>query len=176
MVLQLTRSPEPLDPERILAQSLTEHVADWDALQADQDGELSTAQKRWKEHELEWRMNLAKQGQMPAVWLIADIRSGKKEQRDRANMENFLRNQAKLAKWRREGYSFDAEHRLVAPQAPRIHIPRRLEDRVPRGRRGHGPRRTPARPSDDPDEPEVEPALRVISPEAFASLLDEAGL
>jgi hypothetical protein len=60
------------------------------------------------------------------------------------------------------------------PQAV-IHQPARFDAR-PRGRRPRGVRRarTPARPEDDP-EPDLA-SLRTISPEAFAYLLDKAGL
>jgi hypothetical protein len=94
----------------ILAESLAEHAAYWDAL-----GELTAAQKRWRAHELEWRQNMAAKGDKPTAWLVVDIRSGRKEQRDQRSQLNALRSQARLAQLQRQGYSFDEEHRLVAP-------------------------------------------------------------
>ena len=61
-------------------QSLADWSAQWDAQER-----RSAAQKRWREHEREWRINLAAQGLLPADRLVADIRSGAKERRDRQN-------------------------------------------------------------------------------------------
>jgi hypothetical protein len=165
--------PAELTPEGILTESLAEHATYWNAVKAAQGGRLTAAQERWKQHELEWRVNLARKEQKPADWLVADIRCGNKERRDRANMEELQRSRARLAMWRREGYSFDAEHRLVAPQAPRIHMPRRFEDRAPRGRRP-GSRVRARAPGREPDEPE--PALTVVPLAQFLADLEAAGL
>jgi hypothetical protein len=141
-----------------LAESLAEHAAYWNSL-----GALTPAQKRWKAHELAWRKNLAAAAQtraeaMPATWLIASIRSGEKERRDQRSMQNLLRDRARLAQWRREGYSFDSEHRLVAPQRPTGGRPRHegRESRPSRRRSG-----TRASPSGDEGEPPPSQRARV---------------
>jgi hypothetical protein len=57
---------------------------------------------------------------------------------------------------------------------PRFDVPTRSEAR-PRGRRSSRRRAGPARPEDDPPEPDLA-SLRAISPEAFAHVLEAAGL
>jgi hypothetical protein len=118
---------------------------------------------------------LAAQGLLPADWLVADIRSGAKESRDRQSRRNMLRNLAKLAHWKREGYSFDAERRLVAPAPARIHVaPQRdYPGNRPRERRPATRRRARAPTGDDPS-PESDPPLRVISHATFARVLRHA--
>jgi hypothetical protein len=101
--------------EVVLARSLADCEAYWNA-----QGRLSAAQERWREHERQWRTNLGTWGLLPAERLVADIRSGEKERRDQQNMRNLQRSKARLAQWKREGYTFDEEHRLVAPALARI--------------------------------------------------------
>lgn len=146
--------------QAVLARSLVDCEAYWNAL-----GTLTKAEERRREHECEVRTICAAQGcdvPAPDDPMIADIRSGKKERRDKRSMQALLRDQAKLAKWKREGYSFDAEHRLVTP--PRIHAPERREtgEKRPATRRRTGARASPEEPS-----PESDPPLRVIPPSAF---------
>lgn len=146
-----------------LAESRKECAAYWDQL-----GPLTAAQKRRKAHELAWRKNLAAAGAMPTPELIADIRSGEKDRRDHQSMQNLLRSRARLAQWRRDGYSFDAEHRLVAPQRPNSNGPRPTRPRESRSRRSEtrspagsssarGPDRPP--PSSDDDPPRSRPTI-----------------
>ena len=59
-------------------------------------------------------------------------------------------NQAKLARWKREGYSFDAEHRLVAPALARIDAPERRENAARPRERRPATRRARAPTGDDP--------------------------
>lgn len=159
------REERVVSPEvagEVLARSLTAWAAYWNA-----QGTLTRAQKRWREHERKWRTNLAAQGLLPADWLVADIRCGAKERRDKRSMQSLLRDRAKLAKWKREGYSLDAEHRLVAPL--RVRAPERRETAGrPRERR---PASRRAAPSRDPDEPHQ---LDVIPPSAFRAELQRA--
>ncbi len=82
------------------------------------------------------------------------------------------------AEWDRY-YSTPVAEILVPLQAAvRVHAPPRFEGRVearPRGRRRSSRRRAgPARPDDDPDLDLA--ALRVIAPEAFAAIVEGAGL
>jgi hypothetical protein len=59
----------------------------------------------------------------------------------------------------------------------RVHIPPRFDGTRPRGRRprSRSRARSPSRPDDEPPDVDLT-ALRVISPEAFASLLEASGL
>jgi hypothetical protein len=85
----------------VLARSLAEHEAYWNAL-----GTLSRAQLRWRDFERKLRINLAARGLPPPESgdpIIEEIRSGQWERRQRRNMEALLRDRAKLAKGRREG-------------------------------------------------------------------------
>ena len=141
---------DAVDPGKVLAWSLADCQAYWLAL-----GTLTAAQKRWREHEREWRTNLAAQGLLPAEWLVADIRSGAKERRDRQSMQNLLRDRARLASLKQAGYSFDAEHRLVAPALTRIHVPALRPGERPRERRSST--RSSGRPSRGDPDPEPEP-------------------
>src|SRR5215203_5743289 len=50
-------------------------------------------------------------------WVIAEIRSGEWERRTSQNMRALLRDRAKLAQWKRDGYWFDEERRLQPPPA-----------------------------------------------------------
>ncbi len=64
--------------------------------------------------------------------------------------------------------------------AVQVHVPPRFDtprvEARPRGRRRSSHRRAgPARPDDDPPEPDLS-ALRAMSPESFASLLERSGL
>jgi hypothetical protein len=109
------------------------------------------------EFEAELRANLAAKGEEPADWLIAEIRSGRWKQRQRQNMRNLQRNQVRLVRLKREGYTFDAEHRLVAPALTRIHAPLRRAVARPRERRARrtarttGARGDPHLPDDESD-------------------------
>jgi hypothetical protein len=141
-----------------LRDSLADHAAYWSSL-----GELTPAQKRWQAVEEKLRKNLAAQATMrtdamPAAWQLKEIRSGRWEQRQRQNMQNLLRNRARLWRLRRDGYSFDAEHRLVAPRAlPRPSVrprERRPQSRVARRAVAHSP---PRRDDDEDPEPPVAP-------------------
>jgi hypothetical protein len=107
------------------------------------------------EFEAELRANLAAKGEEPAEWLVDEIRSGAWKQRQRQNMRNLQRNQVRLVRLKREGYTFDAEHRLVAPALTRIDAPLRRDVARPRERRPRNRSTRQARaPSRDPDEPE----------------------
>jgi hypothetical protein len=111
------------------------------------------------EFEAELRANLAAQGEEPADWLIAEIRSGRWKQRQRQNMRNLQHVQARLTRLKREGYTFDAEHRLVAPALTRIQAPLcrgPSRERRPQTRRV---RRTVAASRDGPHLPDDEPPL-----------------
>jgi hypothetical protein len=142
-----------------VADTLAEHEAFWSVR-----GPLTEAQERWCAFELELRRNMAANGETPAEWLIAEIRSGRWEARQRQNRENMIHHLARLARLRREGYSFDAEHRLVAPSRPRNWRDGSRERR-PAGRRARVTRRARA-PAREPDDPEPEP-LVAIPPARF---------
>jgi hypothetical protein len=125
------RSDVAADPGEVLARSLAEHEAYWNAL-----GTLTPAQRRWSKFERKLRIDLAAKGEKPPEWLIAEIRCGRWEQRQQESMRNLLHGKARLARLKHEGYSFDAEHRLVAPALSRICAPERRENEArPRGRR-----------------------------------------
>jgi hypothetical protein len=145
-------------PHDVAAASLAECDACWNAL-----GTLTKAQRRWRERERELRINVAAQGgQVPEAGdpIIEEIRSGRWEKRQRKNMRNLRRDRAKLAMWKREGYSFDAEHRLVA--SPEIHAPARRESATrPREHRSRSRTRPARGSSDDPDLEEPPPAAFV---------------
>jgi hypothetical protein len=134
---------------------------------------LSRSQRRWREFERELRANLAAQGgQVPEAGdpTIEEIRSGAWEKRHRQNMQNLLRDRAKLAQWRREGYTFDSEHGLVAP--PRIHV--REPVARPRERRAPTRRSAPSRgsPDDDPEPGRAGLPLEVRSLSRFRRDVD----
>jgi hypothetical protein len=156
---------DAVEPGEVLVRSLAEHAAYWDA-----QGTLTKAQRRWSTFERELRTNLAAKGRLPNPKIIAMVRSGEWERRQRQNMRNLLHNQARLARLKREGYSFDAEHRLVAPAVTRIHAPAR---RVNRERRPAGRSRARAPSGDDPS-PESDPPLRVIPYATFRRVLRRA--
>jgi hypothetical protein len=105
---------EPVDPvEAALAQSLADCAAYWD-----ERGELTAEHKRRKFEEETFLRRLAMRAEtatdaMPAAWPIELIRSGESERLRVEGRRKYLMNRAKLARWRR------AEHRLVAPSAPR---------------------------------------------------------
>jgi hypothetical protein len=77
--------------------------------------ELPPDRRRWYEQEHRLRISLAEKGEEPATWIILMIRTGAWEARQRQNRLNMRVNRGRLARLRREGYTFDAEHRLVAP-------------------------------------------------------------
>jgi hypothetical protein len=124
---------KPVDPvEAALAQSLGDCNAHWD-----EQGELTAEQKRRKFEEETFRRGLAVNAKTaerdlglsaeaavlaakPVEWAIELIRSGESERLRVEGRRNYLMNRAKLARWRREGYTFDAEHRMVAPSTARI--------------------------------------------------------
>ena len=76
---------------------------------------LAPVQRRRYEFEKKLRLDLAAKGEEPADWLIEEIRSGEWARRQQRNSLNMVRNRARLARWKREGYWFDLEHRLRAP-------------------------------------------------------------
>jgi hypothetical protein len=120
--------------------------------------EPSAEQKRWRKFERELRTNCASQGcGVPAADdpIIAEIRSGAWEKRQQRNMQNMLRDRAKLAQWKREGYSFDVEHRLVAP--PLTRVPERREPVASPGEQGRRARRSSAPSRGSSDDPDLEP-------------------
>jgi hypothetical protein len=152
---------EPATAERVAVESLAEHAAYWSSL-----GELTPAQKRWSASELEWRKNMAAKGDKPVEWLIGEIRSGRRERQQQRNMRNLLRDRARLAMWKREGYTFDAEHRLVSPVA-RSFTGRRGVSREQRpqthrdGRSGGTSRDNPRLGDDEPSPRRPEPLARL---------------
>jgi hypothetical protein len=156
--------PRDVEPGDVLARSHADCEAYWDAL-----GPLTTAQKRWRMSERVMRVELALAGDLPADWLIPMIRSGKWEKRQQRNMQNLLRDRARLAMWKREGYSFDEEHRLVAP-ARREPVARPRERRA---RRRTTARRTRAGASrDGPGESDLDPPLEVLPLSRFRRDVD----
>jgi len=145
------------EPDVALAESLAEHANYWN-----QRGGLTAAQKRWSAFELELRTNL--KGEKPAEWLLGEIRSGRWEKQQHQNMLNAVRNRVKLVQWKREGYTFDAEHRLVAPARASLVTQQRgvSREQRPQGRRGTSTASratSPGRESDD--DPEPPPACAV---------------
>jgi hypothetical protein len=144
--------PPEVDAGEVLACSLADCEEYWNA-----QGTLTAAQKRRREFERELRTNCAAQGcGVPAANdpIIAQIRSGEWERRQKRIGRQMRRDQAKLAQWKREGYSFDAEHRLVAP--PRTELPEGREPIASPGEQGRRARRAPRwsrGSSDDPDLP-----------------------
>jgi hypothetical protein len=152
--------PRGVADGEVLALSLADCEAYWNA----QGKQLRAAQERWRAHEREWRANLAAQGLLPAEWLVADIRSGAKERRDQRNMQALLHDRARLARLKRDGYSFDANHRLVAPALARVHTPERRESEArPRGRRARRSGSSRKSPSSEPDEPADLERLRPLT-------------
>jgi hypothetical protein len=95
-------------------------------------------------------------GEEPAEWLKEDIRSGERDRRVAQNLANLRHSVQRLEQLKREGYSFDAEHRLVAP--PKPIIPRCAESRSGRPRERRARRSASSGSRDDPD-PEPEPPL-----------------
>jgi hypothetical protein len=95
----------------VLAESLAEHSAYWGS-----HGKLRPEQERWKAFELEMRENYAAKGEKPTDRIISEIRSGRWEKQQQRSMAELKRQRARLAWLRHEGYTFDADHRLVAPQ------------------------------------------------------------
>jgi DNA-directed RNA polymerase subunit RPC12/RpoP len=141
---------QPLEDvaEPATAECVAEHADYWSAL-----GTLTRAQKRWSAFELELRKNMAAKGEKPVEGLVGEIRSGRWEQRQQRNMRNLLRDRARLAMWKREGYTFDAEHRLVAPVAftGRRGVSREQRPQTHRGgRTGNASRDNPRLGDDDP--------------------------
>jgi hypothetical protein len=63
---------------------------------------LSAPQRRRRDTEHELRLSLAGRREEPAPWLIAEIRSGVWERRQRRNMRNFRLSVARWNTWRRE--------------------------------------------------------------------------
>jgi hypothetical protein len=114
-----------------------------------------TAGERRSRFEAELRAALAARGEQPAEWLITEIRSGVWERRQRRNMRNLLLNRAKLAQWKRDGYSFDEKHRLVAPHVSDV---KKRRER-PRESRPRPSRRSRSSGSSGADPPEPEPPL-----------------
>jgi hypothetical protein len=94
------------------ARSLAEWQAYWGSLE-----KLTPAQNRRQKVELEYRLGLIKLGQLPLASQIDEIRSGVYERQKAESLRNMYRNRARLAMWKRQGYTFDAQHRLVAPRS-----------------------------------------------------------
>jgi len=111
-------------------------------------------------------------GEQPNPKIIAKMRSGDWQARQRQNLQKLRQTQTRLALLRRDGYTFDREHRLVAPALTRIHAPAPLDNvSRPRERR---PRRSSTSSRGSPDS-EPEPPLRVIPPAEFRRLLRALG-
>jgi hypothetical protein len=144
----------------VRARSLADWAAYWNA-----QGPLNAGQRRWRYFERELRINCAAKGcEVPDAGdrSIAEIRCGKWEQRQRESMHNLSRDRARLARWKREGYSFDEEHRLVAPALSRSKAPERRENAArPRERRPATRRRTTSRAGPDEPSPESDPPIKV---------------
>jgi hypothetical protein len=158
-------------PDRVTLkrQSLAECETYWNA-----QGALSAAQKRSREKEREFRTACAAQGIPPNPSIIAKIRSGEFERQAKQAKQRNQEHLDYLARLRREGYSFDAEHRLVAPALTRIHAPERRENVArPRERRPTARQRARAPSGDDPS-PESDPPLRVIPLATFRRVLRHA--
>jgi hypothetical protein len=141
----------------VLAQSLADCEAFWDALKP-----LSPAQERLREFERELRTNCAAAGcGVPAAddSIIAEIRSGAWERRQKRIGRDMSRDRAKMTQWKREGYTFDEDRRLVAPALTRI-APSRGTSREnrPQGRRvARSGSNSRDGPSDESDLPPVAP-------------------
>src|SRR6478672_12033027 len=102
-------TPQPEQHELLLDESLVEWTAYWDAR-----GPLTAALERRKAWEYKVRCEFAARGLKPLPWVADEIRSGKAERIRNRSLRNLVRNRAILARLRRQGYTFDAEHRLVA--------------------------------------------------------------
>ena len=156
------RSPASLEEESralLLRDSLAELSAYWDA-----QGHLTAEQKRRQLEEEKWRRQLAAKAEsaaeaMPAGRLIEQVRSGESERLRAEGRRNYLMNRAKLARWRREGYTFDAQHRLVAPRTPAASHRGEREQRPSATRRSSTRSRSGSRgdPPQDADPPPVQP-------------------
>jgi hypothetical protein len=176
-----------VEPGEVLARSLAHWRAYWHG-----QGSLTKAQERWREHEFEWRTNLAAEGLLLADSLAADIRSGAKERRDEQNMQNLLRDRARLARLKSEGHSFPPREKVgttielkgapawvetafkrraafelaVSSRQAVVHVPERREPvATPRERRA--PRRRAGSSRASPSDPSEEPDLAVIPLAAF---------
>lgn len=141
--------------------------------------ELPRDLRRRYEVERKYRLGCLNRGCVPddGDWEIREIRSGQWERRTKRNDRNIRRDQAKLAQWKRDGYSFDAEHRLVAPPSPSSRATARPREH--RARRRTTTRATRAGASrDGPGEPEPEPPddLAVMPPAEFRRQLRALGV
>ena len=137
---------------------------------------LSRVMRRRYELERKYRLECAERGYEPTPddWVVAEMRSGEWERRTSRNMQNLLRDRAKLAKWKREGYWFDEERRLQPPPAI-VPVAAHHENVArPRERRARRASSSSAGSSGSSDS-ESEPPLRVIPRSAFRAEL-EAGL
>jgi hypothetical protein len=134
-----------------LAKSVAACDAYWKPLEP-----LTQKQERRKAIELQCRKGFVKIGETPTARVVEEIRSGEYERQVAESRKNLLKNRAKLLRWRREGYTFDAQHRLVAPPQP----PAVTSSATPRPRE-HRPAGSSqrARAPDDPD-PESDPPKR----------------
>jgi hypothetical protein len=123
--------------------------------------------RRRYEAERELRLSLNAKGELPATWIVEAIRSGEWERRQKRNMQALLHDRAKLSRWKRAGYTFDEQHRLVAPALTRIHVPERRESvSRPRERRaGRAGRAGASRPSSGSSEPPLAPRRRLTAVE-----------
>ena len=116
------RSPALLDEESrasLLEDSLAAVSAYWDARPLTAEGKRRKLEEEKVRRHLVANANIAADG-MPAGWLIEQIRSGESERLRAEGRRNYLMNRAKMARLRREGYTFDTEHRLVAPRTPTV--------------------------------------------------------
>jgi len=150
----------------LLALSLAEWHAHWDVL-----GPLTRQLERRKALEYEVRCNFAAKGQVPRSWVADEIRSGEFERRRARSLRNLAHRAALRDMWRRQGYTFDSEHRLIAPRNPPI-VRRRPGVAIAARPREQGRGRsrvTRAGPKDDPDPPSA--AAGLSHPAAVAASL-----
>ena len=107
----------------------------------------------WQEGELE--------GQLKVDWILA-IGPEREKASARRSRRNILKNSARLAQLRRDGYWFDAEHRLQAPiaSAPTGRV--LVASRAPRSRSA---RRTSSSRGDPDPEPDL--PRQVVPPSRF---------
>jgi len=173
------RSPALLDEESrasLFADSLAAVSAYWDA-----QGPLTAEGKRRKLEEEKVRRHLVANAKiaadgMPAGWLIEQIRSGESERLRAEGRRNYLMNRAKMARLRREGYTFDVEHRLIAPRTPTVsHHGERERRPAVSGRRSStrthsGSRGDPPQDSDPPGGPSRPPAGDAVSRDILGRL------
>jgi hypothetical protein len=159
-----------------VADVLTEQEVDADlrAHWGDRD-KLSPSLRRRYDAERELRLDLAKKGQKPAPWIVEEIRAGAWFVRQRGILLNIRRTRGRLARLKRDGYSFDAEHRLVAPALTRTRPPDR--SRAQARPREHRPaRRASASSRDGPSRSDDDDPHNLGAPRAFAAASTRAAV